>query len=381
MAKRIKFNLILDNTPVRDLEGLRDNFNLDDLLSYFKSGVFQRWLEVRGYREELQKVERIDKGLSIDEVARKLINIFLPDAVPTSKEIYHLHFLEERREFLETIERNETHYKTIVQDYHDRYEELKQRLIQNCENLQFLLAGISEIENQFLPLFQLEATKLLNFYGENHILIAVAFLLNRNLRKYILEDKEIKSKLSNIIQIRDRQIKEIYNQFKSFRGLDEKYKSKVKTYQGDTSQKWIRIEEDDVLILQSNAGTKLRDIYEPEQEYSHVYAKGSILRGLEFHSFKSSHFVKYIQLKDIEGFIGAISIFRGVTDGYWKDIETADTECLILQIGEGCYIRSLGKHGEELSANDVNGEFPLLQGIDYKSNSKSETLYYIKISQ
>ena len=381
MAKRIKFNLIIDNTPVRDLKGLRNHFNLDDLLSYFKSGVLQRWLEVRGYREELQKVEKVEQELSIDEVARKLINIFLPDAVPTSKEIYHLHFLEERREFLETIERNGKYYKTIVQDYHDRYEKLKKRLIQNSEDLQFLLAGISEIENQFLPLFQLEATKLLDFYGENHILIAIAFLLNRNLRKYILEDREIKSKLSNIIQIRDRQIKEIYNQFKSFRGLDEKYKSKVRTYQGDTSQKWIRIEEDDVLILQSNAGTKLRDIYEPEQEYSHVYAKGSILRGLEFHSFKDSHYVKYIRLKDIDGFIGAISIFRGVTDGYWKDIETADTECLILQIGEGCYIRSLGKHGEELSANDVNGEFPLLRGIDYKSNSKSETLYYIKISQ
>ena len=329
----------------------------------------------------MQKVERIETELPVDEVARKLINIFLPDAVPTSKEIYHLHFLEERREFLETIERNRKYYKTIVQDYHDRYEKLKKRLIQNSEDLQFLLAGISEIENQFLPLFQLEATKLLDFYGENYILIAIAFLLNRNLRKYILEDREIKSKLANIIQIRDRQIKEIYNQFKSFRGLDEKYKSKVRTYQGDTSQKWIRIEEDDVLILQSNAGAKLRDIYEPEQEYSHVYAKGSILRGLEFHSFKSSHYVKYIRLKDIDGFIGAISIFRGVTDGYWKDIETADTECLILQIGEGCYIRSLGKHGEELSANDVNGEFPLLRGIDYKSNSKSETLYYIKISQ
>ena len=381
MAKRIKFNLIIDNTPVRDLKGLRNNFNLDDLLSYFKSGVLQRWLEVRGYREELQKVEKVEQELSIDEVARKLINIFLPDAIPTSKEIYHLHFLEERREFLETIERNRKYYKTIVQDYHDRYEKLKKRLIQNSEDLQFLLAGISEIENQFLPLFQLEATKLLDFYGENHILIAIAFLLNRNLRKYILENREIKSKLANIIQIRDRQIKEIYNQFKSFRGLDEKYKSKVRTYQGDTSQKWIRIEEDDVLILQSNAGTKLRDIYEPEQEYSHVYAKGSILRGLEFHSFKDSHYVKYIRLKDIDGFIGAISIFRGVTDGYWKDIETADTECLILQIGEGCYIRSLGKHGEELSANDVNGEFPLLRGIDYKSNSKSETLYYIKISQ
>ena len=33
--KQIKFNLILDGKPVRSIEELQNNFNLDDILDYF----------------------------------------------------------------------------------------------------------------------------------------------------------------------------------------------------------------------------------------------------------------------------------------------------------------------------------------------------------
>jgi len=377
MAKKIKFNLILDGVAVRDLNSLRDNFNLDDLIAYFRGGVLQRWLDVRGFKSELREVEKIDRDTSGDEVARKLIEIFqISQLLP--EDIFHIKFLEERRAFLSQVSQGEFSQKEIIEQYHKRYNLLKESMIENCDNLPFLQSGVREIEREFLPLFQLEAKELLNLYVKNHILIAIAFLLNRGLRSYMLNSKDIKSKLSGIIFLRNEKIREIYNQFKSFKGLDDKLKKRVKIYKGDTAQKWIRVEDGDVLILQSNAGTKIRDIYKPENELSHIYAKGSIIRGLEFQSFKESHFVKYIPLKDIDGFIGSISIFRGVTDGYWKDIEISGRDYLILELGQGCYVRSLGNYGEELSSEDVNEQFPLLNGIDYKSNSVTETLYYVK---
>ena len=48
-------------------------------------------------------------------------------------------------------------------------------------------------------------------------------------------------------------------------------------------------------------------------------------------------------------------------------------------MSSGSYIRNLGFHGEELSSADINGKFPILKGIDYKSNSVNHTLYYIEI--
>lgn len=52
MTKTIKFNLKLDGNPVRTLEGLQDNFNIEDILMYYHCGVLQKWLKLRGYHEE-----------------------------------------------------------------------------------------------------------------------------------------------------------------------------------------------------------------------------------------------------------------------------------------------------------------------------------------
>lgn len=49
MAKTIKFNLILDDKPVRTIEDLRENFSIEDILELYNNGLLQSWLEVRGY--------------------------------------------------------------------------------------------------------------------------------------------------------------------------------------------------------------------------------------------------------------------------------------------------------------------------------------------
>lgn len=37
MAKTIKFNLICDNTPVRTIEDLQNNFSIEDVLDYYRN--------------------------------------------------------------------------------------------------------------------------------------------------------------------------------------------------------------------------------------------------------------------------------------------------------------------------------------------------------
>lgn len=56
MAKTIKFNLILDNYPVRNIEGLQEHFSMEDMLKYFENGLLLRWLDVRGYENSMKRL-------------------------------------------------------------------------------------------------------------------------------------------------------------------------------------------------------------------------------------------------------------------------------------------------------------------------------------
>ena len=59
MAKTIKFNLICDGHPVRTLDDLREHFSIEDVLAHYKSGMLERWLEVRGFEKELDAIRAV----------------------------------------------------------------------------------------------------------------------------------------------------------------------------------------------------------------------------------------------------------------------------------------------------------------------------------
>ena len=61
MAKKIKFNLQVNGVGISSLEGLQDNFNIEDIMEHFKSGLLMRWLEVQGLdlKKYIQKMKYI----------------------------------------------------------------------------------------------------------------------------------------------------------------------------------------------------------------------------------------------------------------------------------------------------------------------------------
>lgn len=71
--------------------------------------------------------------------------------------------------------------------------------------------------------------------------------------------------------------------------------------------------------------------------------------------------------------------FAGMTDGYWKDLEPKGKKFMIINMGSGDYVRSAGESGGDLSSVDVNGEFVMVDGIDYKSNSSTRELIYMEV--
>ena len=71
--------------------------------------------------------------------------------------------------------------------------------------------------------------------------------------------------------------------------------------------------------------------------------------------------------------------FKGTTDAYWKDLETSDVKVMILSIPANTFIRSANDLKQELSAEDVNGNFLILDGLAYKSNIGTESIIYMKV--
>ena len=72
-------------------------------------------------------------------------------------------------------------------------------------------------------------------------------------------------------------------------------------------------------------------------------------------------------------------MFAGITDGYWKDLESKGKKFMIISMGAGDFVRSAGVSGGELSSIDVKDKFVIVDGIDYKSNSSTRQLLYMEV--
>ena len=380
MTKKIKFNLILDDFPVRNIEQLRDNFNVDDILEYKKNGLLLKWLDIRGYHEYRYKIEAISTKSNV-KYMKELIKIFSisEDSENLEEALLEIESRELKRTKLEELAKLKFNFDTVINRYHTDYEKLKQDLEDNSNNIAFLKSSNSLLESDFFQLFKLEYRQLFNRYFENEPLVIIVFLMSEKLRGFLLNDINIMNKVTNILEIKRKEVQKIYNHYRENYETDEVLKEIVKRQAENTEHQWKELETEEVLILNATAGIKLREHQQETQEVTHVFAKGTLFHGLDINSYKDTHYVKYIKTSDIFGLLGNLKVFKGVTNGYWKDIEASSKKFMILHIEKNSYIRSLGNIGEEKSFSEVQGKFPILKGIDYKNNNEQAVLYYIEV--
>lgn len=145
MAKTIKFNLIMDGNPVRNLEGIRENFSIEDILKYFKNGLLVRWLEVRSYDKELEKVNAIDGNLDDLDLITELIKVF--DVETDDKKIVTaigiLNYLNEENDLNKIYSENKFKKDQVIDDYHLGYNSLIYHIIENKDNMSMVKARIN----------------------------------------------------------------------------------------------------------------------------------------------------------------------------------------------------------------------------------------------
>lgn len=307
MAKTIKFNLICDDKPVRTIEDLRNNFSVEDVMAYFDNKLLHRWLDVRGYEEELDKVKKITIEKPI-EIIKELIKIFgvVTDEKKIEESIYMMEYLEERKELCSVYERENYKVKSIIEDYQTGYRQLIQGILENPNDIAKIKANISEIVNNYSWILKLDYRNLYYVFKENSKVAIMCLLMNPWSRLYYLPQQ------CELLDGSGRVILDIGN------------------------------DEDRAVIF--------KDIC-------------SMITETEFKSDLGEHLIT----------------FSGITDGYWKDLETKDKKYMIISMKSGDFVRSAGASGGDLGRADILNKFVILDGIDYKSNYAAHELLYMEV--
>ncbi|MCQ2372709.1 MAG: DUF6273 domain-containing protein [Phascolarctobacterium sp.] len=68
----VNFDLYCDGCLIRNLDDLRENFNVDEIYEYYSSGVLVAWLRMRNYEREYILIEKIKPNDSQDVIISKI---------------------------------------------------------------------------------------------------------------------------------------------------------------------------------------------------------------------------------------------------------------------------------------------------------------------
>ncbi len=301
---------------------LRENFSIEDVLAYYDNRLLHRWLGVRGYTELLEKVEEISTNDSM-EIIKSLIALFNVevDIKKVEESVYILQYKQEREELFSIYQNNSTKTNAVIDDHQAGYTQLVDTIIDNAKDIAKIRAAVTEMIGNYYWILEKDHRNLFYKLYYKAPMALFVMLTHDETRKFYLPQMII-----------------------------------------ETATKEDGTEE---VIEKTTDVAKKYDDDEMTQLMTVKLAMYKLICGL---------------ISTAETILGDnLLTFAGVTDGYWKDIETKGKKYMIINMQSGNYVRSAGKAGEELGNADVLNGFIIIDGIDYKSNNANHKLLYMEV--
>lgn len=338
--KKIKFNLHTNGIGVANLEDLREHFNIDDILNHYKSGLLQKWLEVQGLQEELEKLNKL--STEDNELISKLLNIFeIKYSKEDIKEIeLSRSYLTNKQEFLENFKKNQNDFNQSLENYFSEFRSTLYQIIGNPRDKAIIKANLKRLEDDFWPLTLMNFEEIFDSVFDDSPLAILLSLSFKKFRAYICGKLIFEAKYDD-----------------TFKG----WYIWESTESGDKAGivkafSTIDIKQIDYLTF-SGLGKRMKNI----KEFIDDFRKKIILNNTESYG---------------------LSKFVGNTNGYWKDLVPKTKKVLVLNISQGsliCAPTANDKIPKELSAEEVNGKFLILDGLQFKSNNQNYSVTYLEI--
>lgn len=212
------------------------------------------------------------------------------------------------------------------------------------------------MSDNYIKLFELDYHKSYYFFKEQAPLFIYTILMNDKLKELLLKENLIKKDLiDNFVLDTATKINDfLYKFFDIFKELENNKEINPN-----------KISESNEKLIQQHLGS-LFGILGNQINY-----KKQLLD-------KSERGLNEELLTQIKEYINIVE-FQGVTDNYWKDLETVDTKVMIISIPKGTYITNPNNTKEELSSDDVKGNFLIIDGLVYKSNVTNLPIVYMKV--
>lgn len=321
MAKSIKFNIVVNNKPIRDIEDLLENFNLDDILAHYKSGLLLRWLEVRNLNDQATELKSLNSNNNI-ETARAICRIFYQDISNSEIDfaVYHLKNCALHTAQIESLKKYSFARQQVIDSYHNGYEYTLKSMLENPSNYPLIKSKLIEIWDMYRYLFFTDFKRFFSHSLNDCPLAVFIMLTNENFRN------------SEIIS-----------------------KSELDSAFDFICPKNIKKNTDTTTPYETLIAFNAFKYYFEDSNNNTEYTSSS------------------------QNFQPPFYLYSGKTENYWKDIEPKGQKFMIIKMEPGNFVRNCGKSGEELSSHDINGNFLILDGIDYKSNNDSHKLLYMEV--
>ncbi len=306
MAKTIKFNLICDGKPIRTIEDLQQNFSIEDVLAYYHNGLLNRWLKVRDYADELEKVIAIAETEDIN-IIKRLIEIFgvSADGASIDEDIYILRYLEEQKELLDCYKQENFKKQSIIDDYATGYRQLVDGILQDPNNVSLIKANIKEIVQNYSWVLELDHRHLFNILKDNDCVLAIMCLLMvEDCRKYYLPIEREDENGNFVLDISSNADKKImYNDLCAIVRSDKKLtmlEDNLCSFSGVTDGYWKDLEPKGkkYMIISMDAGDYVRSAGNRDEEFSSDDVKEEflIVDGVDYKSNSANHALLYMEV-------------------------------------------------------------------------------------
>ena len=167
--------------------------HIEDVLDYYRNGLLCRWLKVRGYEEELKKVEEIRSEDSMG-IIKELIQIFeIPcDPAEVEKSIYILKYKVESESENEQYKQEGYKVEGIIEDYQQGYRSLLNTIFENQNDAAQIKAAIQEIVEKYKWVLQYDYRRVLTELTDQKMLLAVmCFLMNGVFPKFCVKSRQL----------------------------------------------------------------------------------------------------------------------------------------------------------------------------------------------
>lgn len=294
MAKTIKFNLILDGNPVRNIDDLKNNFSIEDILETYNNGLLKKWLSVRGYNKYLDDINSIEADDNAKQI-QALIKIFEIecDDNKIKEGLAIIDYINERKLLFDEYSKANYESKKIIDDYHAGYDSIISEIIENKDDMPKIKANIKEIEENYMGLFNFNYRDLYNTLIDMAPLAIFAILMNAKMRSYLISDENS-----------SYNTKEIYSNIKSFLTSNTKLKEKLgeelKVFKGNTEAYWKDIEPKDktIMIISMEYGNFVRSAGTFGEELSNTSVNNMflLLDGIDYKSNNASNELLYMEV-------------------------------------------------------------------------------------